>query len=182
MILNKLIFFSFFLFFGCFGNNQSDLNSDELIFFNLKEYFEDEVERLKEVKNISKTTEVNGQIETLKLESIDFKTDLEIFSNSDINKPSWKDKYSIDSLRNEVGQLSKLIYKTENPKLKIKSLEVLFKNEAISEINISKYSSSAISEVQETLKYNPRKGYTIERSQDITMSGKNDFKVNVKFN
>lgn len=173
--------FSLVFILGCADNNQSSQKVENLVFFDLKGYFQSEIKDLKNVRNITKITEVNGQKETLKLDSIDFESDLKIFSNADINKPAWSDKYAIDSVKNDVGQLSKLKYKSLDPELKIDQLELTFQNEEVSKVFVSKSLSSAISKVNEKLVYTPESGYVIERDQEITISGKNDFKVEVKF-
>jgi hypothetical protein len=173
--------FSLVFILGCADNNQSSQKVENLVFFDLKGYFQSEIKDLKNVRNITKITEVNGQKETLKLDSIDFESDLKIFSNADINKPAWSDKYSIDSIKNDAGHLSKLNYKALDPELKIDQLELTFENDEVSKVFVSKSLSSAISKVNEKLVYNPKSGYVIERDQEITISGRNDFKVEVKF-
>jgi hypothetical protein len=179
--LNKISIFFVVFFIGCLGNDQTESTPTSLTFFDLKGFFQTEIKQLKNVRNISKITEVNGQKETLKLDSIDFEIDLKIFSDADINKPSWQDKYSVDSLINEDGQISKLTYGAQSQKLKIRNLEIDYVDGKVSQISIIKSSSSAISEVSEKLIYKPNSGYNIEREQDITLSGKNQFRVEVKF-
>ena len=178
--MNRLALFLFIFFIGCFGDVGSEMKSDELAFFDLKGFIESEVTDL-DAKNIVKVTEVNGQKETLKLDAHDFKSDLKIFSDADINKPSWVDKYSTEKVTADNGEVSQLKYEAQDPKLKTKSLQVDFLEGQVSKIQIVKASSSAISEVSETLVYNPTSGYKIERSQDISIAGKNNFMVEVKF-
>ena len=176
-----LLLFVFTVFLSCSNDSAPQPQNQELAFFDLKSYFQTEIERLSDLRNISKTTEVNGETETKVLDSIDWKNDLKIFSDSDINKPAWTDKYSIDSLKNENGKLSQIKYEALDLKMKTKLLEIDFENEKVSKIIIEKAASSAISEVAERLIYEPQKGFKIDRSQDITGAGKNEFKVRVEF-
>ncbi len=181
MILKNIFLLLFAFLSSCLEINDNISKPDTNPFFDLKTYFSSEVSRLSGINNVKKITSVNGNKEILNLDSLNIRTELKIFSDSDINRPAWTDKYLIDSLKNDSGQLLKLIYSTNDEKLKTKKIEIDFEDEAITQIIIEKNASSAISSMNQLLTYIPSKGYLIERQQDVTLGGKNEFKVEVIF-
>ncbi|RMG78847.1 MAG: hypothetical protein D6714_17310 [Bacteroidetes bacterium] len=179
--MNKIQFLFFALFIGCQPNVSPPEKSSELPFFDLKTFIETETGHLKTYKAATKMTAINGKEETQNISPERIREDLQIFSNADINKPAWVGKYEVDSLKNDRGELMKLSYQATSPKLKIKTLEITYKNGRVAHITIEKSASGAISTIHETLQYTPGVGYEIRRSQDVVATGKNDFHVRVLF-
>lgn len=166
---------------GCLDLNDNSSKPETNPFFDLKAYFKEEVTRLENLQNVKKITNVNGNEEVLNMETIDLKSELKIFSDSDINRPAWTDKYAIDSLKTANGQLKKLSYTANDEKLKTKKIEIDFEHTLVSKIMITKDASSAISSMNQLLTYHPKEGYLIERRQDVVLAGQNEFKVEVQF-
>ncbi|WP_449435582.1 hypothetical protein [Pedobacter steynii] len=90
-----LLFLSFLLFISC--NNSADKKQKtNLNYFDIKGYFEKEVARLT-LKNplITKTVSVNGATESKRIKITDWKKELTLFSDADINRASWKGLFEL---------------------------------------------------------------------------------------
>ena len=74
-------------------------------YFDLKGFMQEEVKRLSGREAFTKSLYVNGETETKSEVKIDLDKELDIFSESDINRPAWSDKYKVDSLFNEQKEL-----------------------------------------------------------------------------
>lgn len=150
-------------------------------FFNLKKYFEKESQRLdKQKPKITKFAKLNDLIDTLKTKEINWKSELEIFANADINKPAWQDSYKIDTIKKE-NNILKISYLAKNEELAVK--EILLKKQAnkIAEIKIKTKNQNILFENQQELIYFPDSLIIIKGSQDLIFSSPNDFKIRIEF-
>jgi len=150
-------------------------------FFDLAAYIDSEAARLKKLENFSKATTVNGVSESQQIDTINAFEELTIFRNSDINRIAWIDQYTIDSTFSRKGRLEQLRYTTSNEDLRTRELTIYYIDEVVSEIRILNKASSAITSSQQTLLYNPTKGYSIESRQKLVTAAPREVKVEVRF-
>ena len=183
-MLNKftlLLLATLFCFSACVETSTAENPVVEKPFFDLKDYFAQEISRLAEKKNVTKKAFYNGKEETKIIENPDFSNELLIFSNTDINRTAWLDKYSVDSTLNAQQELAAIDYAALDKKLKTKSLRVEFANNVVSSIEIITAGNSAISQTENHLTYSPTKGYSIKSKQDVKFVSKNDINIQVIF-
>jgi len=114
-------------------------------------------------------------------DSLNFKEELKAFIDSDINRSSWLDKYSVDSTLNTNGELAELNYRTTNEKLKTKSVNIKFANQQVDQIEIQNQTGSFFSSSEQHLVYQTNKGYTIDSQQKIILFSDRVLKVQVLF-
>ena len=150
-------------------------------YFDLKAYFDSETNRMASVGRVKKIATVDGVREEHILDSINFGQELKIFSNADINRPAWSDKYIIDSVFNEQQQLARLEYKSKDDDLRTKQITVEFEAGDVSRVQIENSSNSAIADTRQLLTYLPKVGYIIESGQKVTFAEDNKFVVEVQF-
>lgn len=166
---------------ACNVPSVQESNRPQTTFFDLKGFFKAEASYLKEqgVK-IQKTIEHNQTKETQTVLPKDWEKELLLFSESDINKPSWKDKYDLVSTNRDNG-LTLLHYKAIDENLSIQVLDVELKGETVHSILIVKKVSNQVYESQQHLTYFPRKSYHIKKSQDVTLFDKDDYTIEAKY-
>ncbi|HFA51405.1 MAG TPA: hypothetical protein ENJ95_20525 [Bacteroidetes bacterium] len=175
-------FFLFIVLLGCAKEPSSKASGQTVLkkYFDLKGFLENEVKRLSTKTAFTKTAFINDEREEKKVENIDLENELKIFSDSDINRPAWSDKYEIDSTFQD-GKLAALHYRTDDKKLKTKDLKIDFKEGEVSKIQIKNVSNTAIANTQQSLIYEPAKGYSIESKQDVAMIDEKVFRIEVSF-
>lgn len=150
-------------------------------FFSLEGYFKEEEGRLsKKETRYKKHIKTNSEEEDLMLKIEDWNTEFELFKKSDINKPSWKDDYGIDSVVVK-GKLKALIYTALKDDLYTRSLTIKFKGAKVQAISILNKSANSIYKLEETLNYDPETGYKIERKQDLLLFEKEEHSIEVFF-
>ncbi|MFQ5446281.1 MAG: hypothetical protein ACE5FF_05050, partial [Saprospiraceae bacterium] len=119
--------------------------------------------------------------EELVLDDIDFEQELKPFSEADINRPAWTDKYTIDSLFDESNALTKLTYTAIDPKLKTKRVEIDFESNSVSKVFIENSTASAVAKTRQLLTYEPGTGYSIQSTQKVVLTSDDTFFVEVRF-
>lgn len=150
-------------------------------FFDLTDYMDQEIIRLKNLSEITKTISFNTKKEVLKIDLPSLEKELAIFKNADINKIAWIDKYEVDSLLNKQNEVEKLIYKANEKSLRTQLMEITFNKNLVDHIYIENNSKSLISGSFQTLKYFPKKGFEIKSKQDMLIIEDANLSIEVSF-
>lgn len=161
-------------------DNSADSVAEQTQFFDLKTYFEKEYPRLEQVKKVVKKAVVDGVEEQKTVDAINFKEELALFVDSDINKISWLDRYVVDSLFAD-QQLQQLTYQAKDVNLKTNRLVVSFQNEKVSKIEIFRKTESIAATLEQQLIYQPDSGYSIESKQQTSFSKPYVLALDVQF-
>lgn len=144
-----------------------DSEAENTAFFNLKSYIEKEVGNLQTSKvQLNKTVKVGDKSETKTIENPDWKNELQVFSDSDINKTAWTDKYDINE-----GAKS-LTYIANDSSMKTKRIQVDFWDDSqsmdkIKSIIIINNTQNVLYNSSEFLTYTPNSNITIIRTQQV---------------
>lgn len=80
-------------------------------FFDLKGYFEGEMQKLSSKNKFTKTVTVNGKSEAQIIDTLDFRKELSFFAAADISRPAWSDKYVVDTMFNKEKEVVQLHFK-----------------------------------------------------------------------
>lgn len=152
-----------------------------LTFYDLNSFFEKEIKSLEEQElQVQKKINQNGQIEERLMTPKNWSEELQIFRDSDINKASWKHKYSLDSTLLENG-LTLLHYKALDESLATQVLDIKLDNQSVHSIEIIKKTSSQIYESKQYLTYIPQKSYSIKTTQEVLLFDKNEYHIETQY-
>ena len=171
---------SVFLLVGCSPTPKNTATSDKA-FFDLGDYFSKQYQALEAKGSVQKTTSINGVEETQTVDTIDFKQELVVFVESDINRTSWMDKYQADSTFNDSKQLLKIEYTALDEKLRTKKVIVTYAGGIVESIYIRNASKNIITDAEQILDYSPTKGYKISSIQKVIFSPEKQLGVEVVF-
>lgn len=145
-------------------------------YFDLEEYFNGEILRLSKANpTVNKSVIVNGQAEYKKIKIPNWKQELSSFMSSDINKASWR-----GSFKATVSQNLK-IYTTNNAKIPVKKLKIIYKNNKVFAIEIFVQNVNNLYTSQDSLSYFPDSLYQIKKVQLIKLMDKKEYQVNGAF-
>lgn len=138
-------------------------------FFDLNAYITGEQERLAGTYPLLvRASYFNETRASDSIQAPDYKQDLDIFARSDINRPSWRDQYSIDSIRSTKGDtLLTIRYQAQEPDLKTRLLEIDFERGEVSRVHVYNETDNWIAGTRQKLTYWPDKGYLVEARQRI---------------
>ncbi|MCH2022921.1 MAG: hypothetical protein MK207_10630 [Saprospiraceae bacterium] len=150
-------------------------------FFDLKLFFNNEAEYLKS-KNIriKKIIKHNNTIEENIQQIDDWENELKIFSDCDINKPSCKNRYTVDSTLSNSGFMT-LHYEANDEKMQTKVIDIQISENNVHSIMIINKETNNIFESQQYLTYIPGKRYTIDKIQSVTLFEKENYSIDVQF-
>jgi hypothetical protein len=167
------------VFAGCGNKTETTKAVDETPFFDVKGFFNGEIKRYTEgSQKIQKTVTVKGNAETKILDKADFAQELALFVASDINKPAWRDKYRVEKT---AGRSLESFVATDTD-LKTRRVDIYrFPPNGVTEIQIINGDKSAITESQQSLKYEIGKGYSIETFQKFIGSDSSKTRIDVVF-
>lgn len=149
-------------------------------FFDLEEFFAQEVAYLeKQSIQVQKTIRQNGKEEAHQLTIKDWSKELRFFSESDINKPSWRDQYSIDSIYS--GNKLSLKYKSKDENLSTQALDIEIVSDTVQSIVVVKNINNQVYTAQQYLTYLPKKYYKINQTQDIVLLSEDDYSIEASY-
>lgn len=141
-------------------------------FFDLKGYFEKDAARLKKTGPlINKTVVYNSVPETKKVRISDWSAELDLFTESDINKPAWRESYTITSTPDF------LIYKATDPALRTREIMIKRADNKIKWILIFNHNKNILYETVEKLTYYPDSLYLIQKKQHVKLIGTNTYRI-----
>ncbi len=143
-----------------------------LKYFDLKGFIDKEAKKLtKQNKPVLKSVSHNGIAESKKVHIDDWDTELSVFKEADINRPAWKDSYSI------VSDGNFLIYKTLDSTLTTREILIKKENQKVEWIMIINRTKNKLYLSTEKLSYFPDSLYLIEKYQRIRFMGTNNYKI-----
>jgi hypothetical protein len=155
-------------------NIQSGTN---LKYFDLKGYFTADTARLRKLDPaITKTVTHNGVTETKKVHIKNWGSELSLFIQSDINKPAWRDSYTVQ----KSGGIE--IYRTKDPALKTREVMVKKDGDKVKWIAIFNSSKNILYQTREKLSYFPDSLYIIQKYQKVRLLGANTYTIKGSFN
>ncbi len=162
-------------------NNHSTTNKPT--FFDLKNYFKTEIARLATAPHrIEKYAQVNNKQETQTSEIKDWTAELAPFSNSDISRPAWRNKYHVDTVFQANTQGKIVTYTANSKDLKTQRLSIALDSAGvITQISINNQEDSWLSQAHQLLVYEATKGYSIEARQKIIASAADSVTVRARF-
>lgn len=145
--------------------------------FDIRGYFEKEAVKLqKQNPIVEKTVSQNTELEVKQLTIPDWKTEFELFSESDINKPAWKNSYRIKKNGPEIEYIS-----IDNS-LRTKKVSIRFSEKGtVKQITIFNRTSNKLYTSDEELNYYPDSLYNIKMHQNVRVIGKNEYSISSSF-
>ena len=164
-------FLLFFLLQSCLSTTEQEDNKPNF-FFSLENYFEKEIARLnQEQPKVSKRITLEGKEEVKEFDTLDYQKELITFSNADINKIAWQDKYQADTTYTTDGKMQHISYLAKDNKLKTQKITIQYTQEGeIEEIYIKATTESFVADVYKELYYKPTTGYRFTSQQSTNIS------------
>ena len=144
--------------------------------FDLISYFDTEAKRLQAKSPVVlKSVWINGKQETKSVQIKDWKKELSIFTDADINKRAWDGEFKKSQSENSEK------YSTENEKIPVKNITIWKKSGKISGLTVLIRNSNYLYTSTDTLSYYPNKLYQIKKMQQIRFMNSKNYSVLGKF-
>lgn len=141
-------------------------------YFDLKGYFHTASAALaRQNKQVLKMVMQNGVAETRKVHIANWENEFSLFIGSDINKPAWKDSYTVETTGDA------LIYKAKYPELETTEIVINKPHNKVKWILIFNHTKNMLYETKEKLTYFPDSMYMIEKVQRVKLLGSNRYDI-----
>jgi len=149
-------------------------------YFDNPAFFEKEaLEKRASKLALFKTVESEGKSEQKRLNQVDWKKELGVFSSITLNKSSYSGKYTVDS--SQQAEWRQITYSTIDPKLPIKRFIVSDSSGIIHSVEAFKNESSSLVDSELHWRYVPDSGFSIYGLQKVTPWSHSSFRVSAIF-
>ncbi len=160
----RLTGLGFLIIFFCSCSQKEENIPQSEPYFNIKNYFEKEADRLTKLSLIvHKTVSIDGVSEQKRVKISDYKKELNTFISSDINKASWRGAFTVKKEEDQT------FFTTENEKVPVKKVHIRFKNNSVKSIQIIVQTTNILYHSADTLTYFPDSLYEIKKTQKIKL-------------
>lgn len=144
----------------------------QIYYFDLQSYFNNQAAMLqKNSKYINKTVAKNNLEEQKLIQVENWKTELSLFIDADINKPAWKESYSKDSTAR------KITYTAIDKVLKTQKIEIDLSNGIPSKFIIVTKEDNLLYHSTAHLEFIPNALYLIKKHQKVFLLGENNYLI-----
>lgn len=147
-------------------------------YFDLKGYFKGEAARLaRQNKPVFKTIVHNGVTESKKIRVGNWEHELDMFIMADINKPAWRDRYTVQQTANTI------IYKAKDEELETRNVIINKDGDRVKWILIFTHTpKNVLYTTTAKLSWFPDSAYQILKTQTVKLLGKNTYDISGKLN
>jgi len=151
-------------------------NKGDLKYFDIKGYFYADSSMLTSKHPlITKTVSHNGITQTKKVYIGNWGNEFAPFINSDINKPAWRESYTVTT------GTGVMIYNAKTPDLKTTKVIISKNGDKLNWIEIDNHTKNLLYEDYEKLVYYPDSLYSISKWQKVRFLGENIYLVKGAF-
>jgi hypothetical protein len=147
-------------------------------YFDVKGYFEGEAARLaKQNKPVFKTIIHNGVSESKKVAIANWQQELNMFIAADINKPAWRDSYTVQQTENSI------VYKAKEEELETREIVISKKDGKVKWILMyTRTPKNILYQTTAKLSWFPDSAYQILKTQRVRLIGTNAYDISGKLN
>lgn len=149
----------------------------QIKYFDLKGYFAKEATKLTTLNPVvNKTVTHNGASESKNIAIKAWKQELNLFTESDINKPAWRNSYKVTLTPDST------VYTATEPDLKTRRISIVKNGGSISAVYILNSTHNFLYSTTDQLTYLPGKSYSIQKEQHVKIIGDNNYQIKGNFN
>lgn len=158
-----------FLFSGCISSDKKNARK-QIYYFDIASYFNKQAKQLAN-KRVVKTVSKNNVSETKEMLISDWKQELALFTESDINKAAFKDSYEKDSTNHHIK------YTAKDEDLKVRTIEIDLENGVVKKLSINNATNNLLYHSTEELILIPDSMYQINKHQKVILLGLNNYEI-----
>lgn len=173
----KQLVFTFFILFAFSCQKPIAEGPQKEYFFPLKDFMDKEIERLEaQQAGVEKKVTIGNKTETKKIAFVNWERELQPFVTADINKSTFVDRYT--TTRDTISNGHVIVtYKALSDDLNTQFLQVTTSGDKVIKIEAVNKTDNPVYVSQQSMIYEPEKGYAIEAQQDVRFSEEKQFKV-----
>lgn len=151
---------------------------DQRFYYDLPKCMTHQVETLQKMgKQVRKKLTKDGQTQTVERGEVNWKEELELFMECDINRPAWRGAFSADTVQLE--RIMVITYRTDNDEIPVKSVVVTLdrENRQCLRLTIDRGTENFLYSSSQKLFFTPGEGYTIKGHLKVPFIFDSEFSV-----
>lgn len=155
---------------------------DQRFYYDLPKCMTYQVETLERLgKNVRKQLTKDGQTQTVERGGVNWREELELFIESDINRPAWRGAFMADTVTLE--RMMVITYTTQNREIPVKRLVVTLdrQNQQCLRLTIDRKTENFLYSSNQKLFFIPGEGYTIKGHLKVPYIFESQFSVESTF-
>ncbi len=155
---------------------------DQRLYYDLPKCMTHQIDALQKMgKLVRKKLNKDGQSQTIERGNVNWEEELELFLESDINRPAWRGDFQADTVKLE--QMMVITYSTENPEIPVKSVVVTLDREGRQclRLSIDRGTENFLYSSAQKLFFTPGEGYTIKGHLKVPFIFESEFSVESTF-
>ena len=160
---------------ACWSECKPDVKESgaSLKYFDINGYFAKDIARLNKLnKPVLKTVTHNAVSESKTVHISDWELELSLFKEADINRPAWKDSYTM------LDEDGLIVYRAKYPELKMRQMLIKQDKGKVKWILIyNKTPKNILYQTAEKLSYFPDSLYIIDKMQKVRLLGSNFYEI-----
>jgi hypothetical protein len=141
-------------------------------YYDISGFFKADTSRLRKLNpEVNKTVTHNGVTENKTVHIDNWGHELNLFIQSDINRPAWKNSYKVQNTD------SLIIYQAKYPDLRTTRIVIKKDKDKVKWVLIYNHTKNLLYETREKLSYFPDSVYLIEKWQQVRLMGRNNYRI-----
>lgn len=155
---------------------------DERNYYDLPSCMRKQVDALNTMgKHVRKKLTKDGHTQVLEHGNVNWDEELELFLDSDINRPAWRGAFKADTVQLE--RMYVITYRTENEEIPVKNVVVTIdkENKQCLRLTIDRQTDNFLYTSVQKLFFTPGEGYTIKGSLKVVFLFESEFAVESTF-
>lgn len=155
---------------------------DQRFYYDLPKCMSYQAETLERMgKHVRKRLTKDGQTQVVERGEVNWKEELELFIDSDINRPAWRGAFRADTVVLE--RMLVITYQTENREIPVKSVVVTLdrENRQCLRLTIERGSDNFLYTSSQKLFFTPGEGYIIKGHLKVPFIFESEFSVESTF-
>lgn len=168
---------------GSCSKDPADLYfEDQRYYYDLPKCMQHQVSALQKMgKHVRKRLTKDGQTQTVEHSDVNWNEELELFIESDINRPAWRGAFSADTV--ELERMLVITYRTNNKEIPVKSVVVTLDraSQQCLQLTIDRLTENFLYSSNQKLFFTPGEGYSIKGHLKVPFIFESEFSVESVF-
>jgi len=156
--------------------------ADTQPYFDLPGFIDQQAENLqKKGQWVRKHVSKDGHDQIIERNDIDWHEELELFAESDINRPAWRGEFSVDTIDLEREYI--VTYKTENKQIPVKNVVITVDRSTgqCLKVTVDRRAHNFLYRSDQSLYYTTGEGYMIRGRLAVSLLFDSEYAVEAEF-
>lgn len=167
---------------SCSQDPAEVLFEDQRYYYDLPAFISKQMDNLQgKGQWVRKHVTKDGHSHIIERGNIDWKEELDVFKESDINRPAWRGEFKVDSISLE--RVFVITYKTENEEIPVKNVVVTVDKDTKQclQISVDRRTKNFLYSSDQSLYFTTGEGYMMKGKLSVTLLFDSEYSIESEF-